>query len=76
MSLENRERVGPIKELVALIEKDNRKKVPRSKIQYHLEKLTKKGLISTERRKKSLKITITRIGKLYARSRRNRKFNN
>ncbi len=46
-----------------------------SKIQYHLEKLTKKGSISTERRKKRFKITITRIGKLYDKSRRNRKFN-
>jgi len=52
-----------IKELVEYINEET--DVQRSSIQYRLEKLEEKGLISKEREEKRVKIYITRIGEIY-----------
>ena len=53
-----------IKELVKSINEDG-SDIQRSSIQYRLEKLKEKGLISKEREEKRVKIYITRIGEIY-----------
>ena len=53
-----------IKELVEYINRDE-SRVQRSSIQYRLERLEEKGLISKEREEKRVRLFITRMGEIY-----------
>jgi len=53
-----------IKELVESINEDG-SDIQRSSVQYRLEKLEEKGLISKEREEKRVRLFITRVGEIY-----------
>lgn len=61
--LSDRNGAESIKELVEYINRGE--DVQRSSIQYRLEKLEEKGLISKEREEKRVRLFITRIGEIY-----------
>ena len=61
--LSNKKGVRSIKELVEYMNKEEI--VQRSSIQYRLERLEEKGLISKEREEKRVRLFITRVGEIY-----------
>ncbi|MCD1295675.1 hypothetical protein CUJ83_11770 [Methanocella sp. CWC-04] len=58
--------ISSIKEMKELLDMSTGRVTPRSNIKYYLDNMEKQGLITTEREKKELKISLTRAGELFA----------